>query len=618
MRLLDPRRGALVVFAGLIALLAGCSSNDPTPVCDACEQWFRISPVLGRHPAPHPLDPSFVLFSTVQKADSTAADAARQDDEDIWLTWMESQENADANAVVGRSLFAITDDDFSTTGGNTMPRWSPRGTQIAWVHSPVAGGYQIWVMAIQVPVARGDAPVFGAPALLVDDAQDPAWLTEDRVLFTRENKIYRIDVSGGPASERQVSFDPPRYSSTEDYIDRHPSVSSDGSIVFGTRARLPVADVYVQAFEVIPGGPTVETDAFISFQAPAASQPTLPVLDEGVELRTPQLLQALPIETDGPFRIGATLASFFVADSTRESYCDTTIVIERSLVPDTVDTLSIQFEIVRATLAIETDATNATIFWTRADGRVSINDFGGSTTIDQCQRRSYGCLLPWAVDANEEIQVGVPERFTVTATTSQPPFEDVEEVTLSPGETKVVVVFDNPDTSCAAPVPRAAERGPVPVAARSGGSILRAPGDASNIWRLEFGVNDAPAFRELVASSGLIQSPAVTREYPGGIRYLAWTSDETGDWQLWVQRLADWVPQGEAHRVVVPGSLDNLACTRSVFHPQWVDSSSPGALRLVVTMTECPDNGFPDLGFDQDPWPVGELRIWTVLVEDYQ
>jgi hypothetical protein len=618
MRLLE-RFGALAVFAVLLVALAGCSSNDPTPVCEACEQWFRISTVLGRHPAPHPLDPSFVLFSTVQKADPNASDAARQDDEDIWLTWMESQDNADSNAVVGRSLFAITDDDFSTTGGNTMPRWSPSGTRIAWVHAPVAGGYQIWVMPVQVPAARGDAPVLGPPAMLVADAQDPAWLSEDRVLFTRANKIFRIDVSGGPGSETQVSFDPPRYSSNDDYIDRHPSVASDGAIVFGTRDRLPVADVYVQAFEVIPGGATVETDAFISYQSPSASQPTLPVMDQGVELRTPTLMKALPIESSQPYRIGATLAAFFVADSLRESYCDTTIVIEKVFTPDTIDTVTITFEIVRATLQIETDANNATIFWTRADGRTSINDFPGSPVVDRCQRRTYDCLLPWAVDANGEIQVGVPEPFTVSATSGDPPVQEViEGITLTPGDTTLVVVFDDPNTACAAPAPRAVEPDPATVAARSGSPSLRAPGDASNVWRLELDANGAASFRELVASSGLIQSPAVTREYPGGIRYLAWSSDETGEWQLFVQRLANWEPQGSPHRVVVPGSLDNLACSRSVFHPQWVDQSSPGALRLLVTMTECPDNGFPDIGSDQDPWPIGELRVWIVLVEDYQ
>jgi hypothetical protein len=618
MRLREPRLGALAIVPVLLGALTGCSSTEPTPWCTACEQWFRISPVLGRHPSPHPLDPDFMLFSTVQKPDSTATDAARQDDEDVWLTWIEDRENGDANAVVGRSLFAITDDTFSTSGGNTLPRWSPSGTRLAWVYSPAGGGRQIWIRDIQVPAARGSAPVLGPATMLVDDAQDPAWATEDRVLFTRENKIFRIDVSGGPGSETQVSFDPPRYSSADDYIDRHPSVSSDGAIVFGTRDRLPVADVYVRAFEVIPAGPPVETDAFISFQSPLASEPTLPVLDQGVELRTPYLLKALPIEGDGLFRIGATLAEFFVADTTRESYCDTTIVIEKVLQPDTVDTLTIQFEVVRATLVIETDATNATIFWTRSDGRISINDFGGTTTIDRCQPAPYGCLLPWAVDASGNIQVGVPEQFTVTATTGTPPVQETQHVTLSPGDTTRVVMFDDPNTACSAPAPRAAECRPRPAAGRSAASILRAPGDASNVWRLEFRADDTPVFRELVASSGLIQSPAVTREYPGGIRYLAWTSDETGDWQLWVQRLAGWVPQGAPHRVEVPGSSDNLACTRSVFHPQWIDQSSPGALRLVVTMTECPDNGFPDLGFDEDPWPVGELRIWTVVVEDYQ
>ena len=64
-------------------------------------------------------------ISTVEKPDPAADDANRQDDEDIWLTWIQDTENGDANAVVDTSLFAITDDGFSTSGNNTSPRWSP-------------------------------------------------------------------------------------------------------------------------------------------------------------------------------------------------------------------------------------------------------------------------------------------------------------------------------------------------------------------------------------------------------------------------------------------------------------------------------------------------------------
>jgi hypothetical protein len=42
--------------------------------------------------------------------------------------------------------------------------------------------------------------------------------------------------------------------------------------------------------------------------------------------------------------------------------------------------------------------------------------------------------------------------------------------------------------------------------------------------------------------------------------------------------------------------------------------ASEGNLRLVVAMTDCPDNGFEDLGIDDDPWSLGELRIWEVII----
>ena len=610
----------------ILVALSGCSNNDPVPACEACEQWFRISPILGRYPSPHPIDSSFVLFSTVEKADSTAIDAARQDDEDIWLTWIEDLENEDNNAVVGRTLFAITDDDFSTTGTNTSPRWSPSGTQILFVHSPAPGGRQLWRMDIDVPTSPGDVPVLGTPVLVVDDASDPAWYTEDRVLFTRDDKLFRIDISAGAGTEEQLSFNPPDFSSNDRYIDRHPNVAPDGGAVFRTEDRLPVGDIYVEAFEVGPGG-SVETDAFILFQSPAAEQPTFPVIESGAALRTPHLLKSIPIDSQGPFKIGANLAATVVEDSTRESYCDTTIVIETVLQPDAVDTLTIDFEIVRGTLQFVTEATNppnAQVFWTRQDGRESINDFGGTIALDRCQTRNYDCLLPWAVNNAEEVQVGVPETFVISATSGTR--TENRQVTLSPGDTTVVVLFADPGDPCPAPEPGTGQRVRASIApTRSGlatpagsSSILRAEGDASNVWRLDFDAGDQPLFQELLASDGLIQSPAITREFSGGVRYVAWVSDETGDWKLYVRRLENWVVDGPLLQVALPGSFDNLACTRNVFHPYWVADSAPGALRAMVTMTECPDNEFPDIGFDEDPWPIGELRIWTVLIEDYQ
>jgi hypothetical protein len=29
-------------------------------------------------------------------------------------------------------------------------------------------------------------------------------------------------------------------------------------------------------------------------------------------------------------------------------------------------------------------------------------------------------------------------------------------------------------------------------------------------------------------------------------------------------------------------------------------------------MSDCPDNGFEQLGFDDDPWALGEVRVWEV------
>jgi len=83
-----------------------------------------------------------------------------------------------------------------------------------------------------------------------------------------------------------------------------------------------------------------------------------------------------------------------------------------------------------------------------------------------------------------------------------------------------------------------------------------------------------------------------------------------------VQRLVSWIADGNPVHIETPGTSDNLSCNRAVFHPRWVPGTSPGNLRLLVTMSDCPDNGFEDLGFDDDPWAVGEIRIWEVSVPE--
>jgi hypothetical protein len=49
-----------------------------------------------------------------------------------------------------------------------------------------------------------------------------------------------------------------------------------------------------------------------------------------------------------------------------------------------------------------------------------------------------------------------------------------------------------------------------------------------------------------------------------------------------------------------------------VFYPRFLDETSAGELRIICSLGDCPDNGFEDLGFDEDPWALGELRLWQV------
>jgi hypothetical protein len=144
-------------------------------------------------------------------------------------------------------------------------------------------------------------------------------------------------------------------------------------------------------------------------------------------------------------------------------------------------------------------------------------------------------------------------------------------------------------------------------------SPFRAEGDAATVWRLAEDAQNRPRleFTELFGSEFLMQHPAVTDDLGNGLRYVAYVGNDTGDWQLYVQRLENWVPVDDPVQVLTPGSNDNLSCTRTLFHPRWL-AGGTGDLSLLVSLGDCPSNGFEDLGIDDNPWAVGEIRIWRV------
>jgi hypothetical protein len=188
----------------------------------------------------------------------------------------------------------------------------------------------------------------------------------------------------------------------------------------------------------------------------------------------------------------------------------------------------------------------------------------------------------------------------------------------------VVTVFP------ASPVPQRVVSGPPPVVyastapprALKGGQLaagFRADGDVSTIWQIDFS-GAAVDFREFTGAPGLIQNPALTREFPGRVRFLAYASDESGSWQLYIQPLLvdandQLTVNGDRFRVETPGTLDNLSCDREVFHPRFLPTSNEQTLELVVAMADCPGNGFEHIGFDDEPWAIGEYRVWKVRVD---
>lgn len=612
----------------LLAALGGlsaCSEDSPVPVCENCEAWDQLTAGLGRFPAPHPTNPNVIVYSTVEKSPG-APDATRESDEDLWITWVSPTDPDPAAAP----RWQLTGDDLGT-GDNFYPRWSPSGTELAFVHANEGGHFEVWTLPVVPPAGPGQAPSVGT-ALLVGAGRDPAWIDDATLAFTRDDKLFQVSLPaprGGPA-ETQLSFDPPSFAASENFVDRHPDFA-DGGGIFDTIGRENVANVYLQAFEVdreVFPPETLATDAFIFYQAPGGS-PAYPVFERADTLRTPTLISSLPVGSGGSFLLGVRLDGRFLADSTRETYCDTTITRQVSLAPGDTDSLAFYFSISRGTLLLQTGLSNTTVFWSRADGLVDSGDFPQSTLLNNAgDARAWNCLLSY------DVVSGVPapptlETYLVSASREgSAPFDTT--VVIPPGDTTAVVVYASGVAADvrgarvlrAVNVLSVASGRSAPPAALAGGlPALRAEGELGMVWRVRL-ENGTATLSELFGSEALIQNPAVSEETSAGKRYVAYTSNETGKWGLYLMRLAvsgsgaseTWIADSTPIRIDTPGSSSNLDCARNVFHPRFAPGAAPGSLRLVVALADCPDNGFEDLGFDDDPWAIGEIRVWQVDV----
>ncbi len=611
----------ILLSSGILAgglLLAGCSEDGPVPVCENCEIWDQVSAGLARFPDPHPDRSGFYVFSTISKTPG-ADDANRESDEDVWLMY----DARDPAGPVANRMWQLTADEMGQIGDNLSPRWSPSGTRVLFTHTREDGLFEIWRLDVTLPVDPSDpgaVPVLGAPERLATNARDPEWVTDTEIVFTRGSKLYRLDLTTrGGSSEEQLTFNPPIYASSEAFVDRHPDVALDGGAAFSTLGRLPVGTVFIEAFEdVNRTGALVETDAFLLLQPPGAVG-TYPLFEGADTLRTPATLRSLPTSEESGanlFTIGVRIDDRFLSDSTRVTYCDTTLTRVIELLPGDVDSLRFVFEPARGSLRVQTQRPLTDVFWERQDGAVSIDDLPGSSLLANAgDFRVWDCLLSWRINGQ-----GVPipdnlEPYIVTGTSDG--MVDQDTVFVSPDELAEVVLFDTepaPETVRARRAETFSGRSEPP--AMKGGSPLaglRAEGDLGTVWRVDLSGPAPPDLREIAGSIGVVQNPTVTEDLGSGVRYLAYVSDETGRWQLYVQRLENWSRSGAAAQIPTPGSLDNLSCDRDVFYPRFLPETTASEVHLICSLGDCPDNGFEDLGFDEDPWSLGELRLWRVV-----
>jgi hypothetical protein len=435
----------LLLFPSIAILAAGCSDDDSTPVCDLCESWSQLTAGLGRFPEPHPVNPDFIAYSTIEK-DRSAPDGTLDSDEDLWLLWV-----LDPHDPAQNIHYQLTFGELGP-GDNFNPRWSPSGTQIAFTHTSAAGDFEIWRLDVTLPAGPQNPPVLGVPELVAPDARDPAWLDETTVMFTRNDKLYRTSPRGarGGTSEEQLTYSPPTYASTEKYIDRHPTVSPDGEILFNTMNRQPVADLLLETFEIdnlVSGDTTVAEmgdgkGAWVLYQPPGAPNPSYPILESGQIVRTPVLLQSIPVGEGGVFRIGTKIDRNLLdldtapEDSLRETYCDTTLIGEVELLPGDSDTLRTYFQVVRGSLRVTTGRPNTAIFWQREDLNESSNDYGLLPNLPNAGSfNQYNCVFSHDISGGEP-NVPLLETFLVAGSSGAD--ADTAFVTVPPGTTTVV------------------------------------------------------------------------------------------------------------------------------------------------------------------------------------
>lgn len=622
---------AALILLVTASLLAGCSSDDPVPVCDFCEIWDQYTVGLGRFPDPHPDLSEFLAFSTITKTPG-APDESREADEDIWLLWVNSVDDP-----TGNRAWQITADEMGISGDNFSPRWSPSGTQVAFVHTEETGDFEVWRVDVMPPAAPLDpdaVPVVGIPERLARTARDPEWISETELVFTREDKIYRIPVAPGPGpragGEVQLSFNPPIYTSTDEYVDRHPDVAMDGGAIFNSIDRQPVGTIFVNAFEIdetVKPPDTTATDAHLFLQAPGATG-SYPLFDGPDTLQTPVTMASLPLGEGNSFTVGVRIDSLLLpdpkpTDPPRSYYCDSTLTTVVDVQPGDIDSLTFYFIEARGAIRVETGRALTDVFWTSETGQLTSDQFPGSHRLDNVgSSRVYECVPSF------EYLDGVPtppgyETYTVFGRSGTD--TDVQFKEVPPGSTVTFMLFE-PDPG--------AEPGEAPSAVRDAVRVSRTSGKASapalrggdpfslgrdqhagflsTLWRMEFPTAVTADFTPVTGSVGLIQHPTLTDDLGGGLRYLAYVSDESGDWRLLVQRIVNWEAVGEPFPIQTPGSFDNLSCERAVFHPRFLSGTTSAVLRIVVAMADCPDNGFEDLDFDADPWAIGEFRIWQV------
>jgi hypothetical protein len=568
----------LRVFVGLLLVAAGCllvlsCSDDETTTapCTNCSYWDKVLGREGRYPSSCPTDPLLIAFSDTLDLSGGGGVGAM-----FYHIWV-------AKIADTTRYYQIT----SEASFDLKPAWSPDGTKIAFERGE-AGAKDIWVVDVTDLEAPGEPVRFTDNTELEESNGNAAWVTvggtEQWIAFTNStNGGSDVDVVRmpypGPGEPVWVTLDPSDFAASQNgvlgFIFRDLQAASNGSglIAFSSPDRTPVGDIYVVArTEEESDTALVHAQVFINGK------------DSG-EL-TPALFKYRPVQDS------------VLIEGQVQGYCSLAALDFRGMMPDTVNTTTLQFVHTHGTLAAASlpegvhDVYIGTIEWSR----VAISEEESVTVVDTLwvKRPQKTPSFDPAIEDPKYAYYTCVVADTVLIYAAGPygPCSNIMSKEIFAGDTSYVIL------DCAGGAPLNGARHLAGSPGRL--PVLGQTPEPYSLWVVDV---DSEQLYLIAESETPISGPALS---PDG-RHVAYLRGDGAARQLVVSGDIQAFMAGTApirNTVIgLPGSAEDIECYRFPERVCWVYS---GVARLVASLSICRGGTLPD-----------DYEIWEADISDF-